>query len=98
MILLPADAIFSVSQVAQKLAPVLEFLRQHTGLALQVVLHPEPELSDLPLKSYYRFALPEFAHEGARYVTVVALGCSRSLLNQTQQWASIHLSVASSVC
>ena len=51
-------------QAAQKLAPVLEFLRRHTGLALQVVLHPESELSDLPLKSYYRFALPEFAGAG----------------------------------
>jgi hypothetical protein len=51
-------------QAAQKLAPLLEFLRRHTGLALQVVLHPESELSDLPLKSYYRFALPEFAGGG----------------------------------
>ena len=51
-------------QAAQKLAPVLEFLRRHTGLALQVVLHPESELSDLPLKSYYRFALSEFAGAG----------------------------------
>lgn len=51
-------------QAAQKLAPLLEYLRRHTGLALQVVLHPESELSDLPLKSYYRFALPEFAGAG----------------------------------
>jgi hypothetical protein len=55
-------------QAAQKLAPLLEFLRRHTGLALQVVLHPESELSDLPLKSYYRFALPEFAGTGERRV------------------------------
>jgi hypothetical protein len=60
------SALLPTLQAAQKLAPVLELLRRHTGLALQVVLHPEPELSDLPLKSYYRFALPEFVHSGER--------------------------------
>lgn len=32
------------------------------GLVLvQVVLNPQPQLTDLPLKSYYRYALPAFA-------------------------------------
>jgi hypothetical protein len=26
----------------------------------QVVLNPQPQLTDLPLKSYYRYALPAF--------------------------------------
>ena len=28
---------------------------------LQVVLNPQPQLTDMPLKSYYRYALPSFA-------------------------------------
>ena len=27
----------------------------------QVVLNPQPQLTDMPLKSYYRYALPSFA-------------------------------------
>lgn len=27
---------------------------------VQVMLNPQPELSDLPIKSYYRYALPSF--------------------------------------
>ena len=28
---------------------------------MQVILSPQPQLTDLPLKSYYRYALPTFA-------------------------------------
>ena len=28
---------------------------------VQVVLNPQPQLTDMPLKSYYRYALPTFA-------------------------------------
>ncbi len=52
-------------QAAQKLGPLLEFLRRHTGLGVQLILHPAPELSDLPLRSYYRYALPQFAGTGS---------------------------------
>lgn len=52
-------------QAAQRLGPLLEFLRRHMGLGVQLIMHPTPELSDLPLKSYYRYALPEFAGDGA---------------------------------
>lgn len=54
---------------------MLEFLRKHTGMAMQLVLHPEAELSDLPLKSYYRFALPEFAADGALLSLQSPTGC-----------------------
>lgn len=41
-------------------------LREHTGLGLRLIMHPAPELSDLPLKSYYRYAIPRFSGGASR--------------------------------
>ena len=56
-------------QQAQRLAPLLQLLRAQTGAGLHLVLNPQSELSDLPLKSYYRAALPELDN-GARPFTM----------------------------
>lgn len=46
-----------LGEAAQRLAPILTTLRDHFHLPLRVLLAPHPELSEFPLKSYYRFAL-----------------------------------------
>lgn len=47
-------------QAAQKLAPLLSLLRRHLGLQVTLFMNPVLELSDLPLKSYYRYVVPQF--------------------------------------
>ena len=60
-----------LSREVQKLAPVLTWLRNSLppqSMALKVYLNPKTEITDLPLKSYYRFAAPDglaFDAEGA---------------------------------
>ena len=39
----------------------LVYSRYLPALPTQVVLNPQPQLTDMPLKSYYRYALPSFA-------------------------------------
>ena len=46
-----------LGETAQRVAPLLTILRDHLQLPLRLVLAPNPELSEFPLKSYYRFAL-----------------------------------------
>jgi UDP-glucose:glycoprotein glucosyltransferase len=53
-----ATAIFDpLSEAAQRAAPVLLALRDVLGLKVRLVLAPDPELSEMPLQKYYRFAL-----------------------------------------
>lgn len=47
-------------QAAQKLAPLLSLLRNQLGLQVTLFMNPVLELSDLPLKSYYRYVVPQF--------------------------------------
>ena len=81
-------------QAAQKLAPLLEFLRQHTGAGIQLVLHPAPELSDLPLKSYYRYALPVFAPTGTSCVEVASPAMHVSELVRLDRYSLLSLRAA----
>jgi hypothetical protein len=60
----PSITLSEVPQEAQQLGPVLEFLRAALGAAITLVMNPRRELSDLPLKSYYSYALPRFASYG----------------------------------
>ena len=49
-----------LSKEAQRVAPVLALLRDRLPdeVTIRVVLNPRAALQDLPLKSYYRYALP----------------------------------------
>ena len=52
-----ATAIFDpLSEAAQRAAPVLLALRDVLGLKVRLVLAPDPELQEMPLPKYYRFA------------------------------------------
>ena len=46
-----------LSEAAQRAAPVLLALRDVLGLRVKLVLTPDPELREMPLQKYYRFAL-----------------------------------------
>jgi UDP-glucose:glycoprotein glucosyltransferase len=46
-----------LSEAAQKIAPLLRTLRDVLGLRVRVVLVPPLEVSELPLKKFYRFVL-----------------------------------------
>ncbi|KAK9830935.1 hypothetical protein WJX81_007880 [Elliptochloris bilobata] len=50
-----------LSRSAQRTAPLLEFLERTLRPSIQVHMNPVMEVSDLPLKSFYRYALPGFA-------------------------------------
>lgn len=52
-----------LSPAAQKLAPVLEILRESVNCDIKIVMNPKPKLSELPLKRFYRYvatAKPQF--------------------------------------
>ena len=52
-----------LSLAAQKLAPVLEILRESVNCDIKLVMNPKPKLSELPLKRFYRYvatAKPQF--------------------------------------
>ena len=78
-----------LSKEAQKLAPLLMWLREALppqSLGLRVYLNPKSSITDLPLKSFYRFAAPSglsFDPEGALLagptVSFVGLPESRTL-------------------
>ncbi|DBA75355.1 TPA: hypothetical protein ACH3X1_010624 [Trebouxia sp. C0004] len=48
-----------LSKAAQRVAPILEWLRSSFHASIKVYLNPERELSDMPLKTFYRYVLPE---------------------------------------
>ncbi|GAB4815180.1 hypothetical protein N2152v2_002226 [Parachlorella kessleri] len=53
-----------LSKTAQQLAPVLLFLREHLGAEVSLVLNPARDLTDMPLKTFYRYALPRLPPNG----------------------------------
>ncbi|KAI8470132.1 MAG: hypothetical protein J3K34DRAFT_469371 [Monoraphidium minutum] len=54
-----------LTREAQRMSQVLDFVRSVLGEAVSIQLHLNPrlDLSDMPLKSFYRYALPEFTRE-----------------------------------
>ena len=46
-----------LSETAQRVSPLLLLARDHLRIPLTVLLAPHPEVSEFPLKSYYRLAL-----------------------------------------
>ncbi|CCC09505.1 unnamed protein product [Sordaria macrospora k-hell] len=60
-------AINPASQMGQKWAPILKVLSELEGVNLQVFVNPETELSELPVKRFYRYVLesaPSFDESG----------------------------------
>lgn len=52
-----------LTRAAQRLSQLLLFLKQALSPSITLVLNPQRDLSDMPLKSYYRFALPRIARD-----------------------------------
>ncbi|KAL0467835.1 UDP-glucose:glycoprotein glucosyltransferase domain-containing protein [Neurospora intermedia] len=55
------------SEVGQKWAPILKVLSELEGVHLQVFVNPQTELSELPVKRFYRYVLesaPSFDESG----------------------------------
>ena len=66
-----ATAIFDpLSEAAQRAAPVLLALRDVLGLKVRLVLAPDPELSEMPLQKYYRFALDVDSAPRAKFASL----------------------------
>jgi UDP-glucose:glycoprotein glucosyltransferase len=56
------------SEVAQKWLPILKVISELAGVKLKVFLNPKEELSELPVKRFYRYVLdsePSFASDGS---------------------------------
>jgi UDP-glucose:glycoprotein glucosyltransferase len=56
------------SEVAQRWLPILKVLSELSGVQLKVFLNPKEELTELPVKRFYRYVLesePSFTDEGA---------------------------------
>ncbi|KAL3134029.1 hypothetical protein ABBQ32_008463 [Trebouxia sp. C0010 RCD-2024] len=53
-----------LSKAAQRVAPILEWLRASFHVSIKVYLNPELDLSDMPLKSFYQYVLPEIPSAG----------------------------------
>ncbi|KAK4222143.1 UDP-glucose:glycoprotein glucosyltransferase-domain-containing protein [Podospora fimiseda] len=56
-----------VSEIGQKWAPILKVLSELEGVHLQVFLNPAADISELPVKRFYRYALesaPSFDESG----------------------------------
>ncbi|CAP81259.1 hypothetical protein E8E15_008571 [Penicillium rubens] len=56
------------SEVAQRWLPILKVLSELSGVQLKIFLNPKEELTELPVKRFYRYVLesePSFTDEGA---------------------------------
>jgi UDP-glucose:glycoprotein glucosyltransferase len=47
-----------LSNDAQKFAPLLSYFADNCAIAVRVILNPNPRLSELPLKRFYRYVVP----------------------------------------
>lgn len=54
-------------RTAQRISPLLRLLRDALGVSVRVLLNPVRELTGTPLKTFYRYSLPE--------VDVRGMGC-----------------------
>lgn len=52
-----------LSRTSQRIAQVLNWLRDTLGPSMSLYLNPQRDYSDMPLKSFYRYALPEFTRD-----------------------------------
>ncbi|OQE46616.1 hypothetical protein PENCOP_c001G06204 [Penicillium coprophilum] len=56
------------SEVAQRWLPILKVLSELSGVQVKIFLNPKEELTELPVKRFYRYVLesePSFTNEGA---------------------------------
>ncbi|GAX78494.1 hypothetical protein CEUSTIGMA_g5933.t1 [Chlamydomonas eustigma] len=49
-----------LTRSAQRISQVLQLIRATLGCSVALYLNPQRDLTDLPLKAFYRYALPEF--------------------------------------
>lgn len=49
-----------LSKTTQKVSPVLHFIKSHLHADVDILLVPKTGYSELPLKTFYRYVLPEF--------------------------------------
>lgn len=66
-VLIKLDAVLNpVSKEAQKISQLLDFIRSSLNPHINVYLNTPLDLSEMPLKQYYRFALPalEYTEDG----------------------------------
>ena len=62
-------------------------------ICMQVFLNPQAELPDLPLKSFYRYSLPEVSMSGANPVATFLRGCMLVLCCTEERFAwKVHAS------
>ncbi|WIA20770.1 hypothetical protein OEZ85_005134 [Tetradesmus obliquus] len=52
-----------LTREAQRLSQVLVLLSDVLNPSIQIYLNPQMDLSELPLKSFYRYALPDFSRD-----------------------------------
>lgn len=46
------------SEAGQRIAPVLSLILEHTASEVTILLNPMPQISDMPIKRFYRAVLP----------------------------------------
>lgn len=51
-----------ISPVAQRIAPLLSCLHEGVGAGLIVFLNPQPDVTEFPIKRYYRAVLQPHIH------------------------------------
>ncbi|KAK3256037.1 hypothetical protein CYMTET_34808, partial [Cymbomonas tetramitiformis] len=68
-----------LSPKAQRLAPLLVFLSERIGATIRLFLNPDREISDVPLKSFYRYVLPAKGMEDAPGAYFTRLPASKVL-------------------
>ena len=88
------------SRIAQRVAPMLQWLRQWLGVSMRVVLNPVPDLNKPPLSSYYRYVLPVVGEAGGLadpllwwycFSQACTCGCSKSSLRNGRQGMPINI-------
>ncbi len=84
-------AVFAVldplSKPAQRVSALLVALLQHVRVHVRVVLSPNVQVSDLPLKSYYRYAMNDLALDSP--AGAPAAGCVFNSLPRTRMLSMI---------
>eukprot|EP00879_Flechtneria_rotunda_P024541 GHRR01026020.1.p1 GENE.GHRR01026020.1~~GHRR01026020.1.p1 ORF type:complete len:588 (+),score=241.16 GHRR01026020.1:107-1870(+) len=59
-----------LAREAQRLSQVMLLLQDVLSPSMQLYLNPQLDLSDMPLKSFYRYALPEFERDESGRLTM----------------------------
>lgn len=52
-------------RAAQRISSLLRFMRDALGVSVKLIMNPVRELTGMPLKTFYRYALPDVELRGA---------------------------------